>query len=153
MEVIHVAPKVFWRQKCTVDICVILHESYKVLEIIAYEPVIDVECSRIYIDSEIAETIIIEEDVIANYKRLKQIFLKNKEKIVEEKLKIKARHEALVQILLNRLHIIEYMIETKLFIMNIVPTLLDTEKGRPNIVCNRPPGLITSPWKHPQLIR
>jgi hypothetical protein len=53
IEQIFEGVKFYWRSRTTIDITMVEHLNHKVIEIITYEPNINKEGSRIYIDAEV----------------------------------------------------------------------------------------------------
>jgi hypothetical protein len=148
MEVIFESSKCFWRSRCTLDVCIVHHSTFDVLEVIAFEPNIVMESPRIFVDCNNLGHMIDESNIEDRTKMLKELFLRRKEVPDEAKLVAQARHEAKAELIMNRLQVEEYSVEARTLQMIIVETACDMETGRPRIVCTRPPGLKSYLWMH-----
>lgn len=51
-RIIFAGPKCFWKTKHTLDILLVEHPFYRIVELIAYDPAADVEPPRLYIDNK-----------------------------------------------------------------------------------------------------
>jgi hypothetical protein len=148
MEVIFESSKCFWKSKCTLDVCIVHHSTFDVLEVIAFEPNIASESPRIFVDCNNLAHMINESDIQEHTKKLKEPFLRRKEVPDEAKLVAQARNEAKAELIMNRLQVEKYSVETRTLQMILVETVCDMEKGRPRLVCMRPPGMQTYQWTH-----
>ena len=54
--VVYQGSKLFWRTRNTIDITIVQHDRRNITEVIAYEPSINVEAERIYLNSNILRT-------------------------------------------------------------------------------------------------
>jgi hypothetical protein len=54
--------KTFWKTKNRVEIAVIDHRDFDVLEVVAFEPVLQVEAPRIYVDAQVLRHILTVDD-------------------------------------------------------------------------------------------
>jgi hypothetical protein len=119
-----------------------------VLEVIAFEPNIAMESPRIFVDCNNLALMINEADIQEHTRKLKEPFLRRKEVPDEAKLKVQARNEAKAELIMNRLQVEKYSVESRTLQMVIVETVCDMERGRPKLVCARPPGLQNYSWSH-----
>ena len=55
IEIIYHGSKNFWRTGDYVDIIIVLHERYNCIEVISYNPELNVEANRIYLNYELLE--------------------------------------------------------------------------------------------------
>lgn len=148
MEVMYEAPKCFWKWRCTLDVCVVHHTSFDVIEVIAFEPSIARESSRIFVDCSALALMVSEAEVQQRVKKLKEPFLRRKEAPDVAKLELQALNDAKAELIVNRLQIGEFKLESKTLDMVLVPTFCDEEKDRPVLVCSKPPGLRSYSWTH-----
>ena len=52
-SVVFQGSKFFWRTRNSIDVTIVQHDKANIIEIIAYEPSIDVEAERIYLNSTV----------------------------------------------------------------------------------------------------
>jgi hypothetical protein len=131
-----------------VDVCIIYHHTFDVLEVVAFEPTIAVESSPIFVDHTHLALMINENEVQERTRALKEPFLRRKEVPDAAKLFVQARNEAKAELVMNRLQIKNYCVESKVLQMTLVDTFCDVEKRRPKLMCAKPPGLRTYVWTH-----
>ena len=148
MEVIHQSTKCFWKQKCTLDICIINHWTREVLEVRAFEATIAMESEPLYINKTILNAVIDKKDITSRIKELKEPLLRRREAIDEVAIEKRARNEVVSDIILNRLHVEKFSVEPPELSISVVATVCDMEKGRPDMVCACPNGLTYFSWDH-----
>jgi hypothetical protein len=148
MEVLHEVPKCFWKWRCTLDVCIVHHTSFDVIEVVAFEPSIARESSRIFVDCSALALMVSDTEVQERVKLLKEPSLRRKETPDAQKLEAQAFKDVKAELIMNRLQIQEYSLESRILRMILVQTLCDVEKGRPQLVCAKPPGLRGYTWTH-----
>jgi hypothetical protein len=131
-----------------VDVCIIHHKTFDVLEVAAFEPAISVESARIFVRGSTLAHMITEVDLQERIKKLKEPFLRRKEAPDEVRLLLQARNEARADMIVNRLQIGSYNADRRDFSMVLVETACDVEKCRPKLICVKPPGMQEYCWTH-----
>lgn len=124
--------KFFWRTRNTIDIMVVEHADLHITEIVAYDPAIDREAPRIYVDSDILLAKLDHGDIVAQL----GFGQRNGVLITEETLTNKAKFDFIV----SRLLISEYAVNTKTIMMTFQP-------GNEGLCCSKPEALI--PYRSP----
>lgn len=64
--------KFFWRTRNSIDVTIVQHEKTNITEIIAYEPSIDVEATRIYLNSTLLRDRLDQVEIDAKFSFAKQ---------------------------------------------------------------------------------
>lgn len=82
-EVIYEGSKFFWRTRNTVDIVVVLHAELQILEIVAYEPNLDVEAPRIYLNRNILDSMLDQNEINAKIRFAQQNNVPTTERFVQ----------------------------------------------------------------------
>jgi len=108
--VIYEGNKFFWRKRITIDVVIVEHKEFDVTEVITYEPSIDREASRIYLDSLILSTKINQEEVAAKMTFARQHNVPHTMQFVNGVL-----NRATSDYILNRLFITEFSVDPKIF--------------------------------------
>jgi hypothetical protein len=149
MSILHQSSKLYWKQKCTLDLLIVEHETFDVFELRAYEPTINKESVPVFIDRGLVLDVIPEQDIAAHVRALKEPILRRKEIPDEASIAKQARNDTIAEFIVNRIHIQDYSIENNMLDIAVVNTVMDTERGRPSLGCARPPGLVPyNQWTH-----
>ena len=106
--------KVFWRSKNTINVTIVDHRDTDRTEIICYEPTLETEAPRIYMDSVILATKLDQEYIGSKLLLAKQEKVPNSIKFVNDIV-----DRATAHYILDRLFQTEYNAETKAFKVKI----------------------------------
>jgi len=113
--VVYQGSKFFWRTRNTVDVTIVNHTNSNTTEIICYEPTIDAEATRIYLDSSMLRVKIDQEveDAVANYAKQHNIVSHN-DKFVRDVI-----NKAAADYILNRLFLVHFSKELRSFTIQV----------------------------------
>lgn len=139
--VIYEGNKFFWRRRVTIDVVIVEHKEFDITEVIIYEPSIDREASRIYLDSLILSTKLSQEEIAAKMSFAKQHNVPHTIQFVNGIL-----NRATSDYILNRLFITDFAAETKSLSVELQFNLRDRdpEFGGDDIdqlICAKPVNL------------
>lgn len=146
-EVIFQGSKCYWRTRNTVDIMLVLHNDFNVIEVITYEPTIDKEAPRIYLENSILNTKIDQEEVQEKLRAAKEIILRRREAPNADKLLKEIINNAKTDYILNRLFIAEFFPEKRVIKVEIQFNFRDFDDAHVGgtdislITCNKPAEL------------
>lgn len=134
---IHKGVKFYWRTRNTIDVLIVEHKAHKVIEIISYEPSIDREAERIYIDATFLRQRI---DQTSIDDQLSFAF-RNNVPLTEEYVRgINEKAES--EYLLKRLFIAEFSADLKLIRVEIQFSSTDCDDAEHRkLLCDRPEDL------------
>jgi len=140
--------KFFWRTRKTIDVTIVEHKGKDITEIIAYEPSLDQESPRIYLNSTILHGFLDQEAITAKLSFAKQnnvphtaTFLRN------------TFSAATVEFILNHINMTEYSMDMKTFAVEVLLRChgVKGEDGCDRVaklVCSAPEGLVPHETKH-----
>lgn len=112
-EVIYQGTKSYWRTRTTIDLMVVHHLGHNVLEVVTYEPSIDREAPRIYLDNTVLDSKIDQTEIEEKLKAAKEPILRRREVPDNEKLLKQIVNSTKVAYILNRLSITEFTPEDR----------------------------------------
>lgn len=115
--------KYFWRTRNTIDVTIVHHKSLEVIEVIAYEPSLDIEAERIYLDQNILISGLDQELIAAKLSLAMRSNVPHTEKIVEG-----IYNELVSEFILSRLIIKHFVKEESSFEVQIQTTFLDRDE-------------------------
>lgn len=143
--VIHQGSKFFWRTRNSIDVSIIDHKNFNVTEVVSYEPSIDLEAKRIYLNSIILGTKLDQELMEEKLRFAKQNNVPHTERFLKD-----IEQQAATDYILNRLFLTEFAIAPKSFAVQLQFNFRDRdlEVGDDSIeklLCDCPAGL--SPYK------
>lgn len=146
-KVIFDGPKCFWKTKHTLDVIIIEHVGFNVIEVVAYDPVSDVEAPRLYLDDRNLRSKI---DVVYVEKCIhyeKEIALRRKQAPDIQAYRSRAVDQARVDYILNRLVVEASSSENRILVVEIKFTLSDQDDERHvlevgQMVISPPDGLL-----------
>lgn len=124
-KIIFQGVKFYWRTRNTIDIMLVEHPSFSVTEVVTYDPTLDREAARLYVDSKsvFARLDHREVDKQVHAAMLNSIDL-NKEQIT---------NKATFDLLSNRLVITEYSVPDRKMVVVL--------NGTDNFLVDKPAGL------------
>lgn len=131
--------KFFWRTRNTVDVKIVEHRSCKTFEVIVYEPTLDQEAPRIYLNASILVAKLDHADIDA-----KMSFAKRNNVPITEKFVVGIVNKMVSDFVLNKLHMKEMTEDDKQFVveLHITESDIETDPDLGKIVRTRPGGLI-----------
>lgn len=133
--------KFFWRTRNSLDIIIIEHKSFNVTELIAYEPTIDREAPRLYLNTALLRTKIDHTAVDAQVSFAKRNNVSHTEEWIEG-----IYNKAKADYLLNRLFITEFSSENKVIKVEVQISSIAAEsdadaEDKVPLMCERPTEL------------
>jgi len=140
--------KFFWRTRTTIDVTIVEHKGEDLTEIIAYEPSLDQESPRIYLNSTILYSFLDQEAITAKLSFAKQnnvphtaTFLRN------------TFVAATVEFILNHIIMKEYSMDTKTFVVEVqlIRDGVNDDLGCAcvdKLICSAPADLVPHETKH-----
>jgi len=140
--VIFQGSKFFWRARNTIDVTIIEHRAWKVVEVACYEPSLDVEASRVYLDSAILAERINRTQIEEKLSFAKQNNVPHTEKLVRD-----ITHQAITEYILNRLAQTELSADTKkfevVFQLNFRDVVIEAADRNTGSLIREPPSELT----------
>ena len=125
-SVIFQGPKSFWKTKNTIEIIFVEHESFDVIEIIAYEQIFSKEAPRLFVNNSILISKLDSNGVPGGAHS-------SAGRSEEDVLKLKIAY------LFNRIFISEYLPETKVFTIEIRSNFRDRDDElNGGVTCSKP---------------
>ena len=112
-EVIFQGAKPYWRTRNTLDVMLVEHRKFNMIELITYDPTLDKESPRIYLDNTILNSKLDQADIDARLLVVKEPFIRRREVPDSAKLLKDIINRAKADYVLNRLFISEYSLEKK----------------------------------------
>lgn len=133
--------KFFWRTRNSLDIIIVEHKSFNVTELIAYEPTIDREAPRVYLNTAVLFTKIDHAAVDAQVSFAKRNNVPHTEEWIEG-----IYNKAKADYLLNRLFITDFSSDDKLIKVEIQISSIEVEADaeavdKTSLLCARPTEL------------
>jgi hypothetical protein len=108
--VLYKGMKQFWRTRTNVDIVICEHKDSRVVEIVTYEPVLDMEAPRLYLDDGILYSKLDQSQLEESLKSAKELLLRLREVPDKEALMREIGNKAKVEYILNRLTVDTYAV-------------------------------------------
>eukprot|EP01032_Pedospumella_encystans_P025821 gene25821-29172_t len=146
--VIYQGSKYFWKTRNSIDVIIVKHKIENVLEIIAYEPALDVEAPRLHLDTKILSSKLDREAIAAKMCLAKQNNVPHTEQFVEGVV-----NGATSEFILNRLFIKQYSKEERIFEIQLQFTCSDREDANgadtlDKLLCDQPASLCPHHIRH-----
>lgn len=113
--VIHQGVKSFWKTRSTVDLTLARHCQRNTIEIIAFEPALDVEGQRIYVDETAIAKKLNADLINENFEIKRETLLRRKEEYDPLQLMKDVQEQVLVEYIVNRIFISQYLPQSKSF--------------------------------------
>lgn len=146
-KVVFQGSKFFWRTRNNIDVTIVSHIDLGTVEIIAYEPSLNLEAERIYLDSFILDSKLNQAEIEAKFCFAKQ---NNIPHTAQFEADVEAR--AVADYILSRLFIKEYSKEEKIFAVRLQIENVDLDIVSDNyFVRERPIELLPHIIKHHRL--
>jgi hypothetical protein len=115
VEVLHKEHKHFWKCRTQVDIIIVEHKNHGLIEIVTYEPTLDMEAPRLYLNDEILFSKLNASQFDQSLSAKKEPFLRQHKVPDKVFLRRKIVNMAKVSYVMNRLSVEECSQETRTF--------------------------------------
>jgi len=132
--------KFFWRTRNNIDVTIVGHNHLATTEVIAFEPALNIESERIYLNSTILYSMVNQAEIEAKFSFAKQNNVPHTTKFEAEVV-----NGAISNYVLNRLVIKDYSKEENLFAVQL--QIADCN----DLVCAKPAELLPFTTKHHKL--
>lgn len=141
-SMIYQGSKYFWKTRNTIDVTIVSHKNEGVIEVVAYEPSLDVEAERIYLDLKLLTSKLSQEMIAAKMSLAKQNNVPHTANFVQGII-----NGATSEFILSRLFIKAFSKEEKVFEIQLQFTFsdrdLDSEGASlDKLVCKKPADLV-----------
>ena len=141
-DLIFQGSKFFWRTRNNIDVAIVSHNDLATTEVIAYDPTLNKESERIYLNSNILYSMMNQAEIEAKFSFAKQNDVPHTAKFVADVV-----NDAISHYLLNRLFIKAYSKEDIRFAVQ----LQFSGPSCDHVVCSKPAELLPYTLKHHQL--
>ena len=109
VRVIFEGPKVFWKTRVTLDIVIVEHTNFGVLEVIAFDAELKLEAPRLYIDQEDLQSMINQQNFIQRFVSLeKEKAARQNEAVEIVDITKRATDKATADYILDRICVMKY---------------------------------------------
>lgn len=142
-EVIFRGSKFFWRTRNNIDVTIVNHNDSATTEVIVYEPALDVEADRIYLNSDILHSKLNHAEIEAKFSFAKQ---NNVPHTAQFEADVMSR--AISDYVLNHLFIKEYSKEDKHISVQLQIESVVLDVSADGLVCPKPEELSSHVIKH-----
>jgi hypothetical protein len=144
-EVAFDGTKFYWRTRNTVDVVIAHHKYCKTFEVIIYEPTLDKEAPRIYLNEEILIPKVDHNEIDSKLSFVKRNCVPLTEKFVSGIV-----NKAVSDFVLNRLIIKELVASEKIFLVDfrIDENEIMIQPDFSKLICARPEALLLHHTKH-----
>ncbi|KAJ1432815.1 hypothetical protein B484DRAFT_21193 [Ochromonadaceae sp. CCMP2298] len=116
-EVLYQGCKNFWRKGAMVDIILVAHKNYGLIEVVTYAPRMDREAPRLYLNEDILFSLQDADKCEESLREAKEILLRQRKVSDKDKLKAEILKESKINYILNHLSTGEFSLETRRFIV------------------------------------
>ncbi len=146
--VIYQGSKYFWKTRNSIDVIVVSHKIEQVIEVIAYEPGLDVEAPRVYLNSKVLLSKLDQEAINAKMSLAKQNNVPHTDQFIEG-----VMNGATSVFILNRLFIKQFSKEERIFEIQLQFTFSDND-GQSDadtmdmLLCDKPVALCPHKIRH-----
>jgi len=152
-EVIHRGTKFFWRTRNSIDLTIVDHKQFSITEVICYEPSIDLEAARIYLDSTILSGKLDQSQIEEKLSFAKQNDVPHTEKFVRD-----LWRQAIAEYISSRLFLAEFSVEPKKFSVQLQFNFRDRDldfgdDSIDRLICDPPANLVPADITHHKIIR
>jgi hypothetical protein len=136
-----------WRTKVCLDVMIIQHKSFGVVELVTYEPIVDQEAPRLYICDEILVSKLSNKKIGEAMKDCKMQRKLSNKKIDDTTMKEEAVQKIKLEFIMSHLRVLERSLDPRTLIVGLVFTsadqLADKEGGKnwSELVATKPVGL------------
>ncbi len=148
-SVIYQGSKYFWKTRNSIDVIVVSHKIEQVIEVIAYEPGLDVEAPRIYLDSKGLLCKLDQEAINAKMSLAKQNNVPHTDQFIEG-----VMNGATSAFILNRLFIKQCSKEERIFEIKLQFSSSDSDGQNGTdgmmdlLLCDKPAALCPHKIRH-----
>ena len=141
-ELVFEGSKFFWRTRNNIDVSIVSHIDSATIEVIAYEPSIDVEAERIYLSLHVVNSKLNQDEIEAKFSFAKQNNVAHTEEFETEVVR-----RATSDFILNHLFIKEYSKDDRKFAVQLQFRENTSDDNSP-IICDKPAVLLPFETKH-----
>ena len=113
--VVYQGSKLFWRTRNTIDVSIVEHDRWNITEVIAYEPSINLEAARIYLNSSILRTKLDQVEIDSKFS-----FAKQNNVPISTEFTDSVMNRAITDFILSRLIISEFVRDEGRFEISLV---------------------------------
>lgn len=138
MEVYYQSSRCFGQHGINVDIALVEHANFGILELITHEVNVNAEAPRIYLDMALLKSAIQPSKLETRVNAMREPLLRLREVVNEQTILQTATKNAIIELLLGQLVIMEYNAEARSFVVGIGSSIV-------NCVCPAPTNL--APYK------
>jgi hypothetical protein len=145
IETVFDGTQFYWRTRTSVDVVILQHKSQRVFEVIVYEPVLDIEAPRLYLDETVLMT-----KVDHNEIDTKLSFAKRNNVPLTERFVSGIVHKAVADFILGRLVIQDLSVAEKKFVvgLRVDESEIMLHPEYQELVCACPVGVIVQQTRH-----
>ena len=145
-RIIYQGSKLFWRTRNTIDVTIVKHRNCSVTEVIAYEPSINVEAERIYLNSNILRTKLDQVEIDSKFS-----FAKQNNVPISTEFTDSVMNHAITDFIIPRLIISEFAREERRFVVNLEFRSSDGDNVD-ELVCAKADALLPFQTKNHKLL-
>lgn len=145
ISVVFQGSKFFWRTRNNIDVTIISHTDLDMVEVIAYEPSVDVEAERIYLNLKILNSRLNQAEIEAKFSFAKQNNVAHTEQFEADVIK-----RATSDFVLNHLFIKEFSKDDRKFSVQL-QFGDDGSDANSRLICDKPTVLLPFETKHYKL--
>ena len=145
-RIIYQGSKLFWRTRNTIDVTIVEHRDCNVTEVIAYEPSINVEAERIYLNSNILRTKLDHVEIDSKFS-----FAKQNNVPISTEFTASVMSHAITDFIIPRLIISVFAREERRFVVNLEFRSSDGD-NIDELVCAKADALLPFQTKNHKLL-
>lgn len=127
---IYEGSKTMWRQRITMDIYIVRHKFFQVVEIICYSPSIVQEANRIYVSQALFKDKLSPNDLEEKMKKRMEVFIRQKKPLIRDELLQAELDEQVTQYIVSRINLMDSE--------NFEVTLCSQFNCQDDIICEKP---------------
>lgn len=102
---IYEGSKTMWRQRNTMDIYIVRHKLFQIVEIICYSPAVDQEANRIYVSQGLFKKKLSPNDLEVKMKQRIELFIRQKKPLIHDELLQLELDEQITQYIISRINL------------------------------------------------
>ena len=132
-ELLHRGSKVFWKVRCTVDVYIIKHAVFDVLEVVCWDPILCNGDARLYLRYSI----------LLQYLEEETLRIKKSDMLVEGN--TEKPEQSIYEFIIERIQIKTYIPRNRVFQIEMQPALFSeggSGESVPNLECPVPANLV-----------
>jgi len=143
VKVIYEGSKSLWRQRISFDVFIVNHKLFKVIEVVCYNPAVDIEAPRMYFSSLKLKNKLDSSDVEEKVKSRQEFLIRQKKPVVYEDLMQEVVEDQIVHFITSKLNVIENEGKFGKFYVIVQQSgdVLNSIVTNEDIVCEKPKDL------------